>query len=74
MTFPSQPYNCSAVADRNHGDRSGIFDEDNAPIANSKPAPVAMALEPLHSPDPFITQVVNPASMRRRMAAERLRH
>jgi hypothetical protein len=42
---------------RNHGDRSGTFDEDNAPITNSKPAPAAMALEPLH--------IVNLASMRR---------
>lgn len=39
-------------ADHNDGDRSGVLDEDNAPIANSKPATVA-ALEP-----PYITRAV----------------
>ena len=40
------PINFSTVAG-NDGDRSGVFDEDNAPIANSKPTPRG-ALEPLH--------------------------
>jgi len=39
--------NLSAVADGNDGDRSRIFDEDNAPIANSKPATVG-TLEPFY--------------------------
>jgi hypothetical protein len=37
--------NVVAIADRNDGDRSGVLDEDSAPIANPKPATVA-ALEP----------------------------
>jgi hypothetical protein len=37
--------NPSAIVDGNDGDRSRIFDKDNAPIANSKPAPAGI-LEP----------------------------
>jgi hypothetical protein len=37
--------NLSAVADGNDGDRSGVLDEDDAPIANAKPA-TRNALEP----------------------------
>src|SRR5580704_15071576 len=33
--------NLLAIADRNDSDRSGVFDEDNAPIPNSKPTPAS---------------------------------
>src|SRR5262249_29973937 len=44
--------NLSAVADGNDGNRSGVLDEDNAPITDSKPASVG-ALEP-----PYIARAV----------------
>jgi hypothetical protein len=39
--------NLFAVADGNNRDQSGVFDENNAPITSSKPAPCG-AFEPLH--------------------------
>src|SRR5262249_12894828 len=39
--------NLFAVADGDDSDRSRVFDEDNAPVANSKPTPGSTP-EPLH--------------------------
>ena len=47
MTLPSLVVNLFAVADGKDGDRSGVLGEDNAPIADSKPASIC-ALEPLY--------------------------
>jgi hypothetical protein len=42
----------SAVADGNDGDRSGVLDEDNPPIANAKPATLGALPRPnLRSPN-----------------------
>jgi hypothetical protein len=42
-----------AVADDNNGDRSRVLDKDNAPIADSKPAPFT-PLSSFTSPDPLV--------------------
>ena len=47
MTLSLSVVNLFAVADGNNGDRFRVLDEDNAPIANSKPA-LGGALQPLY--------------------------
>jgi hypothetical protein len=45
--------NLSAMADGNYGDRSGVLDKDNPPIANSKPATLG-AFEPSYIARSFV--------------------